>query len=72
MSANSTQQHACNHPGRDVVIVSLCAVVVSLVAVIVVMTYDGGPLAAFGASGSAFAAAFSGGMGVLSHLKRTA
>ena len=72
MSANSTQQHACHHPGRDVVIVCLCAVVVSLVAVIVVMACDGGPLAVFGASGSAFAATFSGGMGILSHLKRTA
>ncbi|MHB9859069.1 hypothetical protein [Streptomyces sp. YIM S03343] len=72
MSANSTQQLACTHPGRDVAIVSLCAVVVSLVAVIVVMAFHGDPLATFGASGSAFAAAFSGGMGVLSYLKRTA
>ncbi|MFF5298250.1 hypothetical protein OH768_53210 [Streptomyces sp. NBC_01622] len=72
MPANSTQQLACTHPGRDVAIVSLCAVVVSLVAVIVVMAFHGNPLATFGASGSAFAAAFSGGMGVLSHLKRTA
>ncbi|XUL85398.1 hypothetical protein ACQ86D_00755 [Streptomyces galilaeus] len=72
MSANSTQQFACTHPGLYVAIVILCTVVVSLVAVIVVMAFHGNPLATFGASGSTFAAAFSGGMAVLSHLKRTA
>ncbi|MET8679043.1 hypothetical protein ABZW18_16065 [Streptomyces sp. NPDC004647] len=71
MSTNSAHQ-TCNHPARDVTIVALGSAVVALVAVIAVMALDGGPLAALAGSGSAFAAAFSVGMGVLAHMKRTA
>ncbi|GAA1148215.1 MULTISPECIES: hypothetical protein [Streptomyces violaceusniger group] len=71
MSTNSAHQ-TCNHPARDVTIVALGSAVVALVAVIAVNALDGGPLAALASGGSAFAAAFSVGMGVLAHLKRTA
>ncbi|MFD7320505.1 hypothetical protein ACFV9D_05325 [Streptomyces sp. NPDC059875] len=69
MSAHATQSNVCRHPGRDVAIVALSAVVVALVAVVVVMAVDGGPLAVLGAGGTSLAAAFTVGMGVLQHLK---
>ncbi|MGD6749587.1 hypothetical protein [Streptomyces sp. BH105] len=72
MLANPSQQHVCNHPGRDVVTVGLFAAIVSLVSAIIVMANDGHTLAVLGASGTAFATVFTGGMGALSHLKRTA
>jgi hypothetical protein len=69
VSANSTHQ-TCNHPARDVVIVALVSAVLCLVAAILVMAFDGDPLTTFAGSGSTFAAVFTGGMGVLAHLKR--
>ncbi|CAM5265479.1 hypothetical protein GCM10010299_36400 [Streptomyces tanashiensis] len=68
MSAHATQSNICRHPGRDVAIVALSAVVVALVAV-VVMAVNGGPLAILGAGGTSLAASFTVGMGVLQHLK---
>ncbi|MER8068307.1 hypothetical protein ABTZ59_08425 [Streptomyces sp. NPDC094034] len=71
MSTNSVHQ-TCNHPARDVTIVTLGSAVMALAAAIMVMALDGDPLAALAGSGSAFAAAFSAGMGVLAYMKRTA
>ncbi|MEU6947297.1 hypothetical protein ABZ957_18965 [Streptomyces sp. NPDC046316] len=67
----TNQQHVCAHPGRDLTIVALCAALASLVAVIVVMTFQGSPLDAFKAGGGVLLAVFVGGLAVLQYLKRT-
>ncbi|MEU8786624.1 hypothetical protein [Streptomyces sp. NPDC048637] len=53
-------------------IVVLACTVISLATAIVVMAFSGGPLATFGASGSAFIATLGAGMNVLSHVRRDA
>ncbi|MFD5573697.1 hypothetical protein [Streptomyces cadmiisoli] len=68
MSTSSTH-HACHHPVRDVAIVALSATVSCLVAAVIVMTLDGGPLAVISGSGATFVASFTIGMTVLGHFR---
>nr|WSW47030.1 hypothetical protein OG296_30215 [Streptomyces sp. NBC_01001] len=72
MSTNTTHQHACSHPGRDITIVALLATLIALVTFIVVMALKAGALVGVGSAGSAFAAAFTAGMVVLQYVKRDA
>ncbi|MER5206174.1 hypothetical protein [Streptomyces sp. NPDC002825] len=61
----------CAHPGRDLTIVALSAIIAALSAVIVVITFKGSPLDAFKACGGAFLAVLAAGLGVLQYLKRS-
>ncbi|MEU9011519.1 hypothetical protein AB0D12_17410 [Streptomyces sp. NPDC048479] len=71
MSSNSANQHACNHPGRDLTIVALSATLAALSAVIIVMSVHGAPLDVLKAGGGAFSAVAGVGMVVLQYLKRS-
>jgi hypothetical protein len=59
----------CHHPVRDVAIVALSAAVACLVAAVVAISLDGGPLAVISGSGATFVAAFTIGMTVLGHFR---
>ncbi|RMB86403.1 hypothetical protein CTZ28_09170 [Streptomyces shenzhenensis] len=69
MSSTSTHQ-PCDHPVRDVAIVVLIATVACLVAAVIVMSLNGGPLETVTGSGTTFLAVFAAGMTVLSHVRR--
>lgn len=69
MSVHSTQQ-VCNHPARDITIITLSSGVVSLGTAVVTMTLHASPLATLTTSGAAFMAVLSAGMNVLKHVRR--
>jgi hypothetical protein len=69
VSIHSTQ-HTCNHPARDIAIVTLASGVGSLGTAVVAMALHASPLATLTTSGAAFMAVLTAGMNVLNHIRR--
>ncbi|MCX4984098.1 hypothetical protein [Streptomyces sp. NBC_00572] len=71
MTTTQATPQTCAHPGRDLAIVGLSAALVGLLAFTVVTLLNATPLAALAAGGTTLGVAAMGGLGVLSHLKRS-